>query len=204
MELGHAIAGGDGEESGIDFGEEEGRLEFLMIDFERDSDRTSENLKSQSLGEAAFPDMTDVRRRANAGAKDDTGISDSGNAASASKTRSSSSKSSFNLVNLLLAVIGLLVFLIVTAVSFIVIQNGGIGGDPFPDFAKDFGPPRQSELEVVADLPSPPGNLAVDANGRVFFTFHPQYSFPTRVAEYLVEEKRWIPFPADQSIFSTV
>lgn len=156
--------------------------------------------------------MAEVRRRVNIGTKDDSAVSDAAAAPSKTKTnaRSSSSGSSssspFTLVSLLLSLVGLLIFVIVTAVTFIVIQNGGIGGDPFPDFAAEFGPPRlpESALEVVADLPSPPGNLAVDANNRVFFTFHPQYNFPTKVAEYLVAEKRWIPFPADQSIFTSV
>jgi len=40
-----------------------------------------------------------------------------------------------------------------------------------------------SALEKVADLPLPPGNIAVSKNGRVFFTFHPEGSPPIRVAE---------------------
>src|SRR5437868_7787540 len=40
-----------------------------------------------------------------------------------------------------------------------------------------------SALEVVADLPLPPGNIAVSKTGRVFFTFHPEGSPPIHVAE---------------------
>ena len=33
---------------------------------------------------------------------------------------------------------------------------------------------KEAALEVVADLPLPPGNIAVSKSGRVFFTFHPE------------------------------
>ncbi len=47
------------------------------------------------------------------------------------------------------------------------------GGDAFPDRTSE---PRLSDqqLEKVADLPYPPGNIAVSAQGEVFFTFHPE------------------------------
>ena len=41
----------------------------------------------------------------------------------------------------------------------------------------------ESALQTVADLPLPPGNIAVSKSGRVFFTFHPEGSPPIRVAE---------------------
>jgi sugar lactone lactonase YvrE len=40
-----------------------------------------------------------------------------------------------------------------------------------------------SALEVVAELDHPPGNIAVSATGRVFFTFHPDGGPPVPVAE---------------------
>jgi sugar lactone lactonase YvrE len=40
-----------------------------------------------------------------------------------------------------------------------------------------------SALEKVADLDLPPGNVAVSADGRVFFTYHPDASPPVKVAE---------------------
>ena len=43
----------------------------------------------------------------------------------------------------------------------------------------------ESALEVVADLPLPPGNVAVSKTGRVFFTFHPEASPQIHVAELI-------------------
>lgn len=40
-----------------------------------------------------------------------------------------------------------------------------------------------SALEKVVDLELPPGNIAVSADGRVFFTYHPDASPPVKVAE---------------------
>ncbi len=42
-----------------------------------------------------------------------------------------------------------------------------------------------SALEVVAELPFPPGNVAVATDGRVFFTLHPDGGPPTKVHELL-------------------
>ena len=54
----------------------------------------------------------------------------------------------------------------------------------------------ESVLEVVAILPTPPGNLAVSKDNRVFFTFHPTYKpYPTKVAE-LVNQTHWVPYPS--------
>jgi sugar lactone lactonase YvrE len=47
----------------------------------------------------------------------------------------------------------------------------------------------ESALEIVAELPLPPGNLAVHRNGRIFFTFHPEYSPPINVAELLPNQR---------------
>ncbi len=52
---------------------------------------------------------------------------------------------------------------------------------------------KERALEVVADLPLPPGNVAVSKSGRVFFTFHPETNPPIRVAE-LVGGKP-VPYP---------
>lgn len=52
-----------------------------------------------------------------------------------------------------------------------------------------------SSLEVVASLPTPPGNVAVSSDGRVFFNFHPEFSpKPTKVA-VLTGESSWTPYP---------
>src|SRR6184192_1365001 len=66
------------------------------------------------------------------------------------------------------------------------------GGEQMPDWTTD---PRldSSALELVANLPFPPGNVAVSKTGRVFFTFHPEANPPIRVAE-LIDGKA-APYP---------
>lgn len=55
----------------------------------------------------------------------------------------------------------------------------------------------ESDIEVVAELPLPPGNLAVSSSGRIFFNFHPEFSpSPTKVAE-LINTESWRPYPSD-------
>ncbi|MFZ5601894.1 MAG: L-dopachrome tautomerase-related protein [Pseudomonadota bacterium] len=67
------------------------------------------------------------------------------------------------------------------------------GGEHFPDRS---GAPElpASTLEVVANLDLPPGNIAVSASGRIFFSFHPEAKPPVNVAE-LVDGKP-VPYPA--------
>lgn len=86
----------------------------------------------------------------------------------------------------------LLGLVVVIGVLLIAIRLRHGGGDYMPDRSGD---PILSatSLETVADLPLPPGNVAVSATGRVFFTFHPEASPPIKVAE-LVDGKP-IPYP---------
>jgi sugar lactone lactonase YvrE len=51
-------------------------------------------------------------------------------------------------------------------------------------------------LEVVADLELPPGNVAVSADGRVFFTFHPEGAPATKLAEWV--DGRALPYPSPE------
>lgn len=51
----------------------------------------------------------------------------------------------------------------------------GLGDSPH-DITPRFPP---EALQVVANLPRPPANVAVSAKGRVFFTFHPEHELPT-------------------------
>jgi sugar lactone lactonase YvrE len=53
---------------------------------------------------------------------------------------------------------------------------------------------RAERVEVVIELDAPPGNLAVDATGRVFFTFHPEAKPAIKVAE-VVDGGGFRPFP---------
>ncbi|KZZ60612.1 hypothetical protein A3762_15495 [Oleiphilus sp. HI0125] len=47
------------------------------------------------------------------------------------------------------------------------------GGDEFPDRTTE--PTLTADaLELVVDLPYPPGNIAVSSEGQVFFTYHPE------------------------------
>lgn len=65
-----------------------------------------------------------------------------------------------------------LLVLLCALLGFIKVRYGG--GEPgFPDRT---GTPllAESALEVVAELPTPPGNIAVAANGRVFVSLHPE------------------------------
>lgn len=67
------------------------------------------------------------------------------------------------------------------------------GGEPFP--SANYVPTLDAaEMEVVADLPMPPGNIAVSKGGRVFFTFHPEARPDVNVAE-LVDGKA-VPWPS--------
>ena len=56
------------------------------------------------------------------------------------------------------------------------------GGDEFPDMFKT--PSMNADnLEVVANLDYPPGNISVSNEGRIFFTFHPEAKPPVNIAE---------------------
>jgi sugar lactone lactonase YvrE len=88
--------------------------------------------------------------------------------------------------------LSVLAFVVIAALLFIRIRYGG-GTADFPDrtekplFAFDV-------VEKVADLPKPPGNLAVSSDGRLFFSFHPEGRPDIRVAE-LVDGKV-VPYPS--------
>ena len=68
----------------------------------------------------------------------------------------------------------------------------GMGGEDFPDRSGAAQLP-DTELEVVANLPSPPGNIAVSPTGRVFVSLHPEARPNTKVVE-LVNGVA-VPFP---------
>lgn len=68
------------------------------------------------------------------------------------------------------------------------------GGEDFPQ--RDAGTPLlpESALEVVAELPTPPGNVAVSPGGRVFVTLHPEARPEWKVVELV--EGRMQPWPS--------
>lgn len=78
------------------------------------------------------------------------------------------------------------------------------GGDPFPD--RSSSPTLSPDALVkVADLPYPPGNIAVSKDNRVFFTFHPEGFPPYNIAELVDGEARELDFDTPKGLdLSTV
>ncbi|HCM05309.1 MAG TPA: hypothetical protein DIC30_04795, partial [Oceanospirillales bacterium] len=77
------------------------------------------------------------------------------------------------------AFIGLLIVLVV---AIVLIRQTYVEFDAFPD--RSSVPMLASiDMELVANLPSPPGNVAVADNGDVFFTFHPEANPVINVAK---------------------
>jgi sugar lactone lactonase YvrE len=94
------------------------------------------------------------------------------------------------LTRIVVAIFGLLAVLVLS----LWVRYGG--GEHFEDRTTD---PElsASALEVVADLDWPPGNIAVSAEGRVFFSFHPEAGPPVQVAELVDGEP--VPYPPQLS-----
>ena len=82
------------------------------------------------------------------------------------------------------ALMGLLAVLIL---ALILIRQEYVESADFPD-RTEMPMMASTELELVANLPKPPGNIAVADSGEVFFTFHPEASPSINVAK-LVEGK---------------
>lgn len=99
----------------------------------------------------------------------------------------------FRLLGRLLGLLGLL---LVVALVTLWVRYGG--GADFPDRT---GTPRlrASALEVVANLPTPPGNIAVSAGGRVFASLHPEARPRHKVVEIVDGQARPWPSEAFQS-----
>ena len=97
----------------------------------------------------------------------------------------------------------LLGLLALVAILMVVLHFRYGGGEPYPDLS---GTPMFAEdaLEVVVTSPEPIGNHAVSADGRVFYTIHPE-SRPAgaKLLEWVDGAPK--PFPSDeaQSLFET-
>jgi sugar lactone lactonase YvrE len=83
--------------------------------------------------------------------------------------------------------------LALAAVSALLLWLRYGGGEHFEDRTSDPTLPA-SALEVVVDLDLPPGNIAVSAQNRIFFTFHPEASPDIQVAEIVNGEP--VAFPS--------
>jgi sugar lactone lactonase YvrE len=78
-------------------------------------------------------------------------------------------------------------FVFLLAAAFLLIRYTYVETEGFPD--RTSRPILASTaMKLVADLPLPPGNIAVASNGDVFFTFHPEASPSINVAK-LVDGK---------------
>src|SRR5690606_7188235 len=81
------------------------------------------------------------------------------------------------IIRRLLAMIVVIVLVVIVTVWW---RYGG--GGHFPDRT---GTPELPDdaLQLVANLDKPPGNIAVSASGRIFFSFHPEGRPAINVAE---------------------
>lgn len=68
----------------------------------------------------------------------------------------------------------LLLLGLIGAIAFVILKWRYGGGGDFPDRLSGAAQLPESVLETVAELPTPPGNIAVSADGRVFVTLHPE------------------------------
>jgi sugar lactone lactonase YvrE len=86
-----------------------------------------------------------------------------------------------------------LLLLVGAFVAWFYFRYGNSGrGKPFPSVASAplYG---DSIVEVVATLPEPPGNLAVSATGRLFFTYHAESRPNIKVLEWVNGQP--VPYP---------
>lgn len=90
-----------------------------------------------------------------------------------------------------LSVAALTLLLLIVALAITLRVRYGGATTPFPDRTTA---PMFTNLEVVATLPEPPGNIAVTNDGRVFFTYHPEARPELHLLE-LVNGKP-VPYPS--------
>lgn len=78
------------------------------------------------------------------------------------------------------------------------------GGGPFPKVELAPALFSMDEVEEVANLPRPPGNIAVSSDGRVFISFHPEGRPEYALAEIIDGEAQPWPSREAQSQFDSV
>lgn len=97
--------------------------------------------------------------------------------------------------------LGLLLILAVIAAA-LRLRYGG-GRMDFPDRTHAPALP-ETALEVVAQLPTPPGNIAVSAQGRVFLSLHPEAKPTTKIVELVNGQPQAYPDADTQAQFRDV
>jgi len=94
-------------------------------------------------------------------------------------------------------------FVFIVAVLAVVLYGRYGGGQPYPNLS---GTPvfEESALEVVVTSPEPIGNVAVSADGRIFYTIHPE-SRPTgaKLLEWVDGVPTAFPSEEAQALFET-
>ncbi len=94
-------------------------------------------------------------------------------------------------------------FVVIVAVLAVVLYGRYGGGQPYPNLS---GTPvlDESALEVVVTSPEPIGNVAVSADGRIFYTIHPE-SRPTgaKLLEWVDGVPTAFPSEEAQALFET-
>lgn len=102
----------------------------------------------------------------------------------------------------------LLVLLVIAALAVVAVgmhvkEKYG-GGDPFPEVELAPALFSMDDVEEVANLPLPPGNIAVSESGRVFISFHPEGRPEYALAEIVDGQATPWPSKEAQSQFETV
>jgi sugar lactone lactonase YvrE len=83
-------------------------------------------------------------------------------------------------------------FLLILATVFLLMRYTYVETEAFPD-RTSMPILASTDMELVADLPFPPGNIAVADNGDVFFTFHPEAGPSINVAKLVDGEAQAFP-----------
>lgn len=83
-------------------------------------------------------------------------------------------------------------FTLLLAVALLLIRQSYVETEAFPDRTA-IPVLASTEMELVANLPLPPGNIAVADNGEIFFTFHPQASPSINVAKLVAGQAQAFP-----------
>ena len=85
--------------------------------------------------------------------------------------------------------IGLIVVLLL---ALVLIRQTYVESEAFPD-RSSMPILASTEMELVANLPTPPGNIALADNGDIFFTFHPEANPTINVAKLVDGEAQAFP-----------